>query len=276
MKKLWNGEVPLSVAYWVYGWLLPMGLALVFVILGITLVPGSVPAQLFVLVVGCYTVFWGIGTWRTASKYQGLKLWAFLAKAHIVAPLVLLAFAFATLAVVRTNQNAGASHAVQEPIAESPRPVGLNSEGETLREKLARPIAPHQDQVAAGVGADSRASANTASKLSSEQAARARAQPSELGAAKMDLNEARKRIPELAGLSDESALDVIHRVYYPDMDKAVLAERLGYKAPPSPAPERLGWLDQRLYESCQQDAAKAPTAQGVVVGLRICREKFGR
>lgn len=34
MKKLWSGDVPLSVAYWVYGWLLPMGLALVFVILG--------------------------------------------------------------------------------------------------------------------------------------------------------------------------------------------------------------------------------------------------
>jgi len=41
MKKFWIGDVPLSVAYWVYGWLLPMGLALVFIIVGVTLVPGS-------------------------------------------------------------------------------------------------------------------------------------------------------------------------------------------------------------------------------------------
>lgn len=54
----------------------------------------------------------------------------------------------------------------------------------------------------------------------------------------MNLEEARKRIPELAGLSDESALNVIHKVYYPTMDKAQLAERLGYKAPTPPAPER--------------------------------------
>lgn len=273
MRKLWNGDVPLSVAYWVYGWLLPLGLALVFVILGVTLVPGSVPARLFVLVVGCYTLLWGTGTWRAASKYQGLKLWAFLAKAHIVAPLVLLAFAFATLAVVRTNQNSAVSHAVQEPMAENPRQVGLNAEGVALGEKQALPNAPHGDQGAAGTGNNSRADVP---KSPGEQDAQARAQPSEQGSAKMDLNEARKRIPELAGLSDESALDVIHRVYYPDMDKAVLAERLGYKTPTSPAPERLGWLDQHRYESCQQDAAKAPTAQGVVAGLRICREKFGQ
>lgn len=276
MKKLWNGDVPLSVAYWVYGWLLPMGLALVFVILGITLVPGSVPARLFVLVVGCYTLLWGTGTWRAASKYQGLKLWAFLAKAHIVAPLVLLAFALATLAVVRTNQNSAVSHAVPEPMAESTISVGLNAEGGALREKPALPNAPHRDQGAAGMGENSRAGAITAPELSAEQVAPASAQPGEQGAVRMDLNEARKRIPELAGLSDESALDVIHRVYYPDMDKAVLAERLGYKTPTSPAPERLGWLDQHRYESCQQDAAKAPTAQGVVAGLRICREKFGQ
>lgn len=276
MKNLWSGDVPLSMAYWVYGWLLPMGLALAFVILGITLVPGSVPARLFVLVIGGYTVLWGVGTWRAASKYQGLKLWAVLAKAHIVAPLVLLAFAFATLAVVRTNQNAAVSHVVQEPSAESPGPLGLRAGGGALREKFARPIPPLQGPETAGMGDDNRAGAMTAPELPAQQIAPALAQPSEQGVAKMDLNEARKRIPELAGLSDESALNVIHQVYYPDVDKAVLAERLGYKALPPPVPKTLGWLDQRRYESCQQDAAKAPTPQGVVVGLRICREKFGQ
>jgi hypothetical protein len=52
----------------------------------------------------------------------------------------------------------------------------------------------------------------------------------------MDLNEARKRLPELRGLSDESAINVIHQVYYPAMDKGDLAKRLGY-TPPKPEPQ---------------------------------------
>lgn len=273
MKNLWSGDVPLSVAYWVYGWLLPMGLASIFVILGITLVPGSVPARLFVLVIGGYTVFWGVGTWRAASKYQGLKLWAVLAKAHIVAPLVLLAFAFATLAVVRTNQNGAVSHAVQEPSAESPGPLGLNAGGGALREKFARPIAPPQGPEVASIGDDNRAGSMTTPELPARQVDPALAQSSEPSVAKMDLNEARKRLPQFANLDDESFVEAVHQRYYSDMPIEKLQQHLGYKPP---VRNTLGWLDQRRYESCQQDAAKAPTPQGVVVGLRICREKFGQ
>ena len=50
----------------------------------------------------------------------------------------------------------------------------------------------------------------------------------------MNLNDARQRIPELAGLSDTSAIDVIHQVYYPAMDKMELSKRLGYE--PATAP----------------------------------------
>lgn len=83
----------------------------------------------------------------------------------------------------------------------------------------------------------------------------------------MDLNEARKRLPELAGLSDESALNVIHQVYYPTMEKAALAERLGYKSPPPPAPERsmvraAGDLGLQF-------------GGGVVSGVRMMSDLFG-
>jgi len=44
---------------------------------------------------------------------------------------------------------------------------------------------------------------------------------------------------------------------------------------PPPKPE-LGPIDKWRYESCQQDAANAPTSQGVFVKMRICREKFGQ
>ncbi len=41
-------------------------------------------------------------------------------------------------------------------------------------------------------------------------------------------------------------------------------------------PKPLGVIEKWRYESCQTDAAKAPTSQGVSAGLRICREKFGQ
>ena len=93
----------------------------------------------------------------------------------------------------------------------------------------------------------------------------------------MTLEEARQKIPELNGLSDESALNVIHAVYYPHMNKADLAARLGVKQSDSKAPNRkLSPLDQWRYESCQKEAAQAPTVLGVNTGLRLCREKFGQ
>ena len=50
-----------------------------------------------------------------------------------------------------------------------------------------------------------------------------------------------------------------------------------YDRSPAPPPKpELGPIDKWRYQSCQQDAATAPTSQGVVVKLRICREKFGQ
>jgi hypothetical protein len=93
----------------------------------------------------------------------------------------------------------------------------------------------------------------------------------------MTLDEARKKIPELSGLSDESALNVIHEVYYPHIDKADLAARLGVKLSDSKAPKpKLGPIDQWRFESCQKEAAQVPTVLGVNTGLRLCREKFGQ
>lgn len=93
----------------------------------------------------------------------------------------------------------------------------------------------------------------------------------------MTLEEARKKIPELNGLSDESALNVIHEVYYPHIDKADLAARLGVKQSDSKAPKpKLSPLDQWRYESCQKEATQAPTVLGVNTGLRLCHEKFGQ
>jgi hypothetical protein len=92
--------------------------------------------------------------------------------------------------------------------------------------------------------------------------------------------EVRAKIPELHGLDDSSAIRVLRQTYYPEMTveqiSALVCVRGSAEPDRQPAIKKLGWLDQRRYESCQQDAAKAPTAQGVAVGVRICREKFGQ
>lgn len=54
----------------------------------------------------------------------------------------------------------------------------------------------------------------------------------------MNLQEARKRLPELEGLSDSDAIDVIQQVYYPEIERAKIEKALGYKPPPPPKPER--------------------------------------
>lgn len=43
------------------------------------------------------------------------------------------------------------------------------------------------------------------------------------------LDQLRAKLPELQGLDDSQALDVIHQVYYPTVDKGVIADRLGVK-----------------------------------------------
>jgi hypothetical protein len=93
----------------------------------------------------------------------------------------------------------------------------------------------------------------------------------------MTLEEARKRLPIFASLDDESFVDVVHKKYYANMDKAEFAKFIGYQLPVLPAPKaKLGPIDQWRYETCQKDAAQAPTVLGVNTGLRLCREKFGQ
>jgi hypothetical protein len=57
----------------------------------------------------------------------------------------------------------------------------------------------------------------------------------------MNLAQARSKLPELNGLDDQSAFELIHQNYYPGWDKAYLAQQLGYQ-PPAPEPKPAGVL----------------------------------
>jgi hypothetical protein len=49
----------------------------------------------------------------------------------------------------------------------------------------------------------------------------------------MNLAQAREKIPALKGLDDETTFELIHKNYYPELDRASLAELLEYKLPES-------------------------------------------
>jgi gas vesicle protein len=87
--KLVNGDYGLAKTYWLYG-------GLVGGIAGgiVSLIPELVQSiGLFFILMLCGTAYHitiAIGTWRAASKYQGSKIWAVLAKISVVIGLIFL------------------------------------------------------------------------------------------------------------------------------------------------------------------------------------------
>jgi hypothetical protein len=92
----------------------------------------------------------------------------------------------------------------------------------------------------------------------------------------MTMKKFREQIPQLHGLDDASAVRVIQKSYYPTVSVEQIALKLGIVMPPPFVPKDLGPIDKWRYQSCQQDAALAPTSQGVGIRMRVCRQKFGQ
>ena len=76
-KKFLRGDVPLVTSFW--GIYIGASLAVGF---GLGLLVPSV--VLLIVLIIAWTVFTIIGTWRSADKYKGKKLWSNLAKVWIV------------------------------------------------------------------------------------------------------------------------------------------------------------------------------------------------
>lgn len=94
---------------------------------------------------------------------------------------------------------------------------------------------------------------------------------SESAGSRERLNRARAAVPELAGLDDETAVRVLQKNYYPAMSVQELAVHLGVTLH---EPKRLGPIDRWRFESCMDDAAKAPTPAGVRLAAHNCRRRF--
>lgn len=78
ISKLWKGDFSLPVTYWVFGVLGNIGLSIPLNLVS----PVGNPALFYSLFafVFVYSIVVAVGIWRSASKYQGLALWKYLAK----------------------------------------------------------------------------------------------------------------------------------------------------------------------------------------------------
>lgn len=87
LRRLWRGELPLSTAFWVY--VCAYGLLVNLVFTGIALVlylnfDLAVPALVAHLAPLAYFLVAAVGTWRSADRYTGPPLSAYLAKLGII------------------------------------------------------------------------------------------------------------------------------------------------------------------------------------------------
>lgn len=95
--KLWRGDYGLPTTYWAFGWLASAAWSIPLSMV----TPGSAPAIATGIMFVAWTILVYVGIWNAASKFEGFGLWAFLAKAQVVLPLLGLVIAAVALGVTR-------------------------------------------------------------------------------------------------------------------------------------------------------------------------------
>lgn len=76
--KLWKGDYSLPITYWVFGVVGNLSLSIPLNLISLETNPILFYSLLTLVFV--YSILVSVGIWRSASKYQGLSLWKYLAK----------------------------------------------------------------------------------------------------------------------------------------------------------------------------------------------------
>lgn len=87
VRRLWSGEVPLARAFWSYAMIGGTALNAAATLLAMALLTTDVPAIAAVVAFALpipYNLLVLIAVWRSAGAYQGLSLWADLARMGVV------------------------------------------------------------------------------------------------------------------------------------------------------------------------------------------------
>ena len=98
--QVWTGRAGLARTYWLYGIVASFawGIALSAV------TPGSLAAKFVVGLLLCYYVIVNVGIWRSASQYDGPKVWAVLAKIAVAAlPVLFIVGIIAAVSITSTK-----------------------------------------------------------------------------------------------------------------------------------------------------------------------------
>lgn len=102
ITKVWRGDAGLARTYWLFG---VIGSFVWGLLLG-GVKPGSVLAIVGVVLFLIYIVMVNVGTWRAASRYDGPKAWAILAKMAVAAlPAILVIGTLAAIVIPAKNQD---------------------------------------------------------------------------------------------------------------------------------------------------------------------------
>ncbi len=98
-RKLWSGDVSLPVTYWVFGVLIGgvvlKGVLLVLIELSFARIAmsefGNLGLRGYYWFTVAYSLFMAVAIWRSAQKYQGIRIWSHLARAAVVLGVLSLA-----------------------------------------------------------------------------------------------------------------------------------------------------------------------------------------
>lgn len=108
IKQIWSGQAGLAKTYWLYG----MAASFVWGIALSMVTPGSLAAQITVGLLVVYSVIVNVGIWRSASRYEGPKVWAVLAKMAVAAiPALFIVGMIAAVSISMTKPTAKAPDA---------------------------------------------------------------------------------------------------------------------------------------------------------------------
>jgi len=80
MNGFIGGNLGLAKTYWLFG---VLGTLIMKLILTLLVLSGVNPTLSIIIAIAYSAVVW-IAVWNSASQYQGLKLWAILAKVSVV------------------------------------------------------------------------------------------------------------------------------------------------------------------------------------------------
>lgn len=89
IKRLWKGEIPLWKTFWLYGVLLPVLVMILYpiplkILVHFIFIYIAYIFALTILMGLVYPVIIFVAIWRSAGKYEGDKIWAWLSKISVI------------------------------------------------------------------------------------------------------------------------------------------------------------------------------------------------